>query len=87
MISDADNRIAAMSPAERAALPDSERLKPNEAAAFAGCSAAHLAKLRVTGGGPAFIKIHAHRVLYEVGDLRAFLASRRRQSTSAQAAA
>ena len=81
------NRVEQMTPNERASLPDCERLTAPEAASFCGCSAAHLAKLRVAGGGPVFIKLHAHRVVYEVGDLRAFMALRRQRSTSAQVAA
>ena len=87
MTTQSRNPVSMMSPADRAALPDTERLVPADAASFAGVSSAYLAKLRVSGGGPAFLKVHAHRVLYEVGDLRAFLASRRQQSTSAQVAA
>jgi predicted DNA-binding transcriptional regulator AlpA len=52
-----------------------------EAAAYCGSSKSTLEKLRVYGGGPAFIKMGS-RVVYDVADLDAWLAARRRLSTS-----
>ena len=52
-----------------------------EAARRTGLAVATLAKLRVTGGGPAFYKLGA-RVFYRGADLDAWIAARRRSSTS-----
>lgn len=56
-----------------------------QAARFCGCSISLLNKLRVTGDGPAFVKL-GRKVSYETADLRAWLNSRRRTSTSQEAA-
>lgn len=60
----------------------SERLKPRQAAAYLGLSFSALAKARVDGTGPAFLKLGKRAVAYDRGDLDAWLASRRRTSTS-----
>lgn len=55
------------------------------AARFIGSSKSSLDKLRLTGGGPDFVKIGAGvsgRVGYRVIDLQDWLASRVRRSTS-----
>lgn len=57
------------------------RLTPPEAAEYLGISASTLAKLRVYGGGPAFLKL-GRKVLYERADLDSWLAERKYQSTS-----
>ena len=47
-----------------------------------GLARATLAKLRVKGGGPPFVKLGA-KVLYEMGDLEAWIAAQgKRSSTS-----
>ncbi|CAN5307378.1 hypothetical protein BH11PSE2_BH11PSE2_08690 [soil metagenome] len=51
------------------------------AARHVGLSASTLNKLRVFGGGPVFLKL-GRRVAYDVADLDAWLASKRRRSTS-----
>lgn len=51
------------------------------AATYMGVSPSWLAKLRVHGGGPVFHKL-GRRVLYRQADLDAWLAERRRNSTS-----
>ena len=51
------------------------------AATYTGISASTLNKLRVFGGGPAYLKL-GRRVAYSVSDLDAWLASKRRNSTS-----
>ena len=53
-----------------------------DAARFVGVSVSVLNKLRVYGGGPAYLKI-GRRVLYETTSLEDWLASKRRTSTSA----
>jgi predicted DNA-binding transcriptional regulator AlpA len=62
-------------------FPDSSRLPVEAAAAHLGLSASTLNKLRVFGGGPVFLKL-GRRVVYDVTDLDAWLATKRRQSTS-----
>ena len=57
------------------------RFRTSDAAAYCGCSKSTLEKLRCTGGGPAFIKL-GRTVVYDTADLDAWLASRRRLSTS-----
>lgn len=45
-----------------------------------GVSASYLNKLRITGGGPTFVKIGA-RVGYDQQDLSAWIESQKRRST------
>jgi len=52
-----------------------------EAAGYCGSSASTFEKLRVFGGGPAYIKL-GRRVVYARDDLDAWVASHRRHSTS-----
>jgi predicted DNA-binding transcriptional regulator AlpA len=59
----------------------SMRLPVAAAAAHTGLSVSTLNKLRVFGGGPVFLKL-GRRVAYDVADLDAWLASKRRRSTS-----
>lgn len=61
------------------------RLSVEQAASFTGLSASTLNKLRVFGGGPAYLKL-GRRVAYSLSDLDAWLATKRRQSTSEGAA-
>ncbi len=56
-------------------------LKTREAAAYLNVSESWLNKSRITGTGPAFIKIGSG-ILYAVDDLDAFAAARRVRSTS-----
>lgn len=56
-------------------------LSTPEAAGYCGSSASTFNKLRVFGGGPIFIKL-GRRVVYDPSDLDAWLAARRRASTS-----
>jgi predicted DNA-binding transcriptional regulator AlpA len=61
---------------------ESTRRLPVEAAAsYTGLSVSTLNKLRVFGGGPVFLKL-GRRVAYDVADLDAWLANKRRTSTS-----
>lgn len=57
------------------------KLNVDEAADLIGLSASTLNKLRVFGGGPQFLKL-GRRVVYDPADLDAWLAERRRRSTS-----
>jgi excisionase family DNA binding protein len=52
-----------------------------EAARFLGVSKSWLNKLRVSGGGPQFLKL-GRRVVYEQQSLTAWIEQRRRSSTS-----
>ncbi len=57
------------------------RLRTPEAATYCGSTKSTLEKLRVTGGGPTFIKM-GRTVVYDTEDLDAWLVSRRHRSTS-----
>jgi hypothetical protein len=57
------------------------RLRTKAAAEYSGLTKSTLEKFRLTGGGPAYIKI-VHTVIYDTDDLDAFLAAHRRQSTA-----
>ncbi len=58
-------------------------IRPDSAAAYIGLSVQRLAKLRLEGGGPKFVKV-GRSVLYRREDLDTFLQSRIRKSTSDQ---
>ena len=60
----------------------SELLTVKEAARHLRVSKSYLDKLRVYGGGPAFLRIGKRKILYAVSDLDAWAASRRYGSTS-----
>jgi len=60
---------------------ETRMLRVGEAARFTSLSVSFLNKLRCAGGGPPFIKI-GRAVLYDPVDLSAWLAQRRRFSTS-----
>lgn len=53
-----------------------------EAAKFLHCSKSFLDKLRVTGGGPEFVRLGARKVLYRRVDLENWARSRRFENTS-----
>jgi hypothetical protein len=55
------------------------------AAKHLACSASYLEKLRVTGGGPRYLKI-GKAVRYKLADLNAFAGAREHGSTSEYAA-
>lgn len=61
---------------------ENRKLRAPEAATYLGLSASTLAKMRLRGDGPAYSKVGPRIVVYDVGDLDAYLASRRRRSTS-----
>jgi predicted DNA-binding transcriptional regulator AlpA len=58
-----------------------QKLKTPSAAEYCGSSASTLEKLRISGGGPRYIKI-GRRVVYDIADLDRWLSAHRRQSTS-----
>lgn len=58
----------------------SKLLSTTEVADLLGLSGSHLSRLRMTGGGPSFVKIGT-RVAYDPGDLRAWVEAQKRQDT------
>ena len=58
------------------------RLRAPDAAEYVGLAASTLAKMRLRGSGPTFLKAGPRVVVYDTRDLDAWLASRRRRSTS-----
>jgi len=63
----------------------SSRLRTADAAAYCASSKSTFDKYRLTGEGPAYIKL-GRVVVYDLEDLDAWLASHRRLSTSEQVA-
>jgi len=59
----------------------SKLLNVNEAATHLGVSVSYLNKLRLSGGGPAFVKLGA-RVAYDRADLLSWTDERKCRSTS-----
>ncbi len=62
-------------------LEDQGPLDTEAAAKRTGLSASSLEKLRVTGMGPAYLKL-GRRVVYDIRDLESWMAARRVRSTS-----
>lgn len=60
---------------------DSRLLNVTEAAQRLAVSTSYLNKLRVTGGGPPFVKIGA-RVAYDPADLVAWVETQKRTTTA-----
>lgn len=56
-------------------------LTTSEAARYLGVGKSTLEKRRLTGGGPVYAKL-GRTVIYIISDLDAWVASRRRRSTS-----
>jgi predicted DNA-binding transcriptional regulator AlpA len=57
-------------------------LRPSEAAEFLRLSTSTLAKMRLRGDGPPYVKSGLKVVLYQSSDLHEWLARRKRSSTS-----
>jgi len=62
-------------------MQSQQNLKPKSAAEYIGWSASRLAKSRVWGDGPPFIKL-GRSVVYRIDDLDDWLLAHRRMSTS-----
>ncbi len=60
----------------------SPKLRPKKAAARLGLSPSTLAKMRVRGDGPVYIRMTARAIAYDEDDLDAWADARRRRSTS-----
>lgn len=58
-----------------------DKLDTEAAAIYCGVGKSTLEKLRLTGGGPTYLK-PTRNVVYQVADLDRWLESRRRNSTS-----
>lgn len=65
---------------------DRKYMSPDEAAMLLGVGRSTLAKLRMTGGGPAYLKLSPRKVVYEIAELDRWAATHRRRSTSEAAA-
>ena len=63
-------------------VSNDEVMRVKEASAFLRVSKSFLDKLRVSGGGPEFIRLGARKVLYRKQDLEAWMRSRRFENTS-----
>jgi predicted DNA-binding transcriptional regulator AlpA len=61
--------------------PQALAVRPEEAAKLTGLSISRLAKLRLYGEGPSYLKI-GRSILYEPKALEAWLSERSRRSTS-----
>ncbi len=62
--------------------PPSRYLRAPAAGDYLGLSPSTLAKMRLRGDGPAYSKAGPRVVVYDIADLDAYLAARRRRSTS-----
>lgn len=62
------------------------RLTVKQAAAYIPLSEGTLNHLRVSGGGPVFIKPTPGKVLYDTEDLDAWIKTKKQKSTSSNAA-
>jgi hypothetical protein len=62
-------------------LSDQKRLRAGPAADYLGVSQSTLAKRRMTGDGPPYLKL-GKTIVYDVGDLDLYAEAHRRRSTS-----
>lgn len=69
-------------PEPTAPAADSELLTPEETAAQLKISQGYLARLRVEGGGPRYVKLAKRVVRYRPVDVRDYVVARLRASTS-----
>ena len=60
------------------------KLRVPQAADYLGLSTSTLAKMRLRGDGPRYLKAGRRIVIYDVHDLEEWLGARRRHSTSEQ---
>jgi hypothetical protein len=71
--------------AQKEAAANRRMMRAGSASAYLGLAESTLAKMRMRGDGPAYIKANKV-VLYDSADCDAWLDQRRRQSTSEAAA-
>ncbi len=69
-------------PPPHSRAPPGRYLRAPAAAEYLGLSPSTLAKMRLRGDGPVYSKVGPRVVVYDVADLEAYLAARRRHSTS-----
>ena len=69
-------------PPPHSRAPPSRYLRTKAAAAYLKLSTSTLAKMRLRGDGPPYSKAGPKIVVYDIADLDAYLADRRRRSTS-----
>lgn len=62
-------------------MSERKLMNPNQAGAYVGVAAQTLARWRIEGAGPVFLKLGS-RVRYDVADLDRWIDARRRSSTS-----
>ena len=72
----------AMTAASAGVVPHKVVLRPREAAKYIGLAPATLAKRRMRGDRPHFVRLGLKSVGYEITELDAFVAGGRRSSTS-----
>jgi general secretion pathway protein A len=63
-------------------IPSSNLLRTPDAARYLALSVSTMSKMRLRGDGPAYIKVGARVIAYDISDLESWKASRRRKSTS-----
>lgn len=76
--------MSAVSPSPNAS-PDVDwppNMRPRVASAYTGLSENHLAKMRCTGDGPAFVRLNRKLIIYRREDIDAWLGAHVFQSTS-----
>lgn len=69
-------------PAEQPVRAVGSLLSPEQAANYLLLSISTLARMRIAGNGPTFVRVSPQRVGYRVGDLDKYLDGRTRTSTS-----
>lgn len=69
-------------PADKPVQAVATLLSPEQAANYLLLSISTLARMRIAGNGPTFIRLSKQRVGYRVSDLNKFLDGRTRTSTS-----
>ena len=82
-ISDQDTRGAALRAGGESNGP-SRKLRVDEAARHVGLAVSTLNKMRMSGSGPRYIQLTRRRVAYDLLDLEAWVAERKRNHTSEQ---
>jgi predicted DNA-binding transcriptional regulator AlpA len=63
-------------------MQSARKLRVPQAADYLGLSTSTLAKMRLRGDGPPYLKAGRRIVIYDLRDLEEWLGSRRRRSTS-----
>jgi len=72
---------------QKSIVPPRDLLTPREAADFAGYSESTLARLRLEGSGPRFLKPSPRKVFYRRSDIELWLSQSERQVSGKKAEA